>query len=61
MIAKVSWMYSPTKDTFTVVKIDGQGIEGEDLEKDLFYLESPCPEKNFFQKRNTGKLFGLLL
>ena len=61
MIAKVSWMYSPTKETFTVVKIDGQGIEGEDLEKDFILPGTTVSRKEFFSEEKYWKTFWTII
>ena len=61
MIAKVSWMYSPTKDTFTVVKIDGQGIEGDNLENDFILPGTTISRKEFFSEEKYWKTFWTII
>ena len=61
MIAKVSRMYSPTKDTFTVVKIDGQGTEGENLEKDFILPGTTVSRKEFFSEEKYWKTFWTII
>jgi hypothetical protein len=57
MIAKVSWVYNPTHEIFTVVKIDGQGIEGEKLEDNFIFPGKSVSKKEFFSEEKYWKTF----
>mgnify|MGYP003150588458 FL=1 len=57
MIAKVSWVYNPNEKTFTVVKIDGQGTEGENLENNFIFPGTTVSRKEFFSEEKYWKTF----
>jgi hypothetical protein len=61
MIAKVSWVYNPNEKTFTVVKIDGQGIEGENLENNFILPGTTVSRKEFFSEEKYWKTFWTII